>query len=392
MIDASKKQEKMKIIDASISTIEKQFGKGSVMIGNTKLEVPILCSTGSIKLDLAIGVGGIPEGRISEIYGPESSGKTTMALIQIANVQRAGGTAAFVDAEHALDPIWATHNGVNMQELLLSQPDSGEEALQICQNLIEGAGVDYIVVDSVAALVPRSELEGEIGDSHMALQARLMSQALRILTAKIAKTRCHLAFINQVRSSIGGYGNPEVTTGGNALKFYSTIRMEVRKTDVQKDKDGIEGQSSVKMKVKIVKNKVATPFKIVELDLNTGNNGLYGFDTYAEILDLAVDNNIIKKAGSWFSFGEERLGQGKDNILTMLRSNDQFFNTIKTQVLSIMEQKNESIIGSFSSVTEVVNEEVKKKRRKKNDDVSDNLEEVNIVPESVEENTEQGDE
>jgi recombination protein RecA len=386
MIDPSKKQEKLKIVDTTIQAIEKQFGKGSVFQGYTYSSVPILCSTGSIALDIAIGSFGIPEGRIIEIYGPESSGKTTASLIMMAKVQQAWGITAFVDAEHALDPTWAEKLGVNMNEVLVSQPECGEEALEIVEHHVRSRAVDYIIVDSVAALVPKAEIDGDMGDSHMGLQARLMSQAMRKLTAITAKSKCVIVFINQIRSKIGiTWGSPEVTTGGNALKFYASVRMEVRKEDLEKNDD--EGQTSIGMKVKIVKNKIATPFKIAHLPLLTGKEikgvKLYGFDNYAEVLNLAVDYKLIKKAGAWFSYGEERW-QGKDNVIMFLRENQLIFEELKTKVSEEAVKLNRSEVGSFDDIQDKIEEKAIKKNRRKSKKDESEAEEINIESETNE--------
>jgi recombination protein RecA len=383
MIDANKKQEKIANLDQTIIQVEKQFGKGSVFFGHNYPKVPILCSTGSIDLDIALGCFGIPQGRIIEIYGPESSGKTTMSAIMLAMVQRCGGIGAIVDAEHALDPIWFTKLGVNMNEVLFSQPDTGEEGLEILEAYVRSGSIDFAIVDSVAALVPKAEIEGDMGASHMGLQARLMSQAMRKLVGAISKSGCTVVFINQMRSKIGVmFGSPETTTGGNALKFYASIRLDVRKEDAEKDKEGIEGQTSISMKVKVVKNKVATPFKVAHLPLLTGKDGLYGFDNYAEVLDLGVKNNVIKKSGTWFSYGEERIGQGKDNATLFLRSNLNIYEEVKNKVIEIVSKSNEVEIGSFADITNKLAEEQeekpKKKRAKKELDTATESEEIHI--------------
>lgn len=390
MIDPSKKQEKLSnIVDNTILGIEKTFGKGSVFFGHNYSKVPILCSTGSIDLDIALGCFGIPSGRIIEIYGPESSGKTTMSAIMLAMVQKCGGIGAIIDAEHALDPVWFKKLGVNMHEVLLSQPDNGEQALEILEAYIRSNSIDFAIVDSVAALVPKAEIEGDMGDIHMGLQARLMSQAMRKLVGVISKSGCTVVFINQMRKKIGVmFGSPETTTGGEALKFYASIRLDVRKEDAEKDKEGIEGQTSISMKVKVVKNKVATPFKVAHLPLLTGKDGLYGFDNYAEILDLGVKNNIIKKAGTWFSYGEERIGQGRDNANLFLRSNLNIYEEIKSKVIEIVSKSEDVEIGSFADVTNNLAQEQEEKTRKKRNKKEDNVEveEVLLNKESVLEN------
>ena len=334
-IDTRDKDEKEKkeAFDIARASIEKQFGKGSLMrMGDNlgKLAIEVIPS-GSILLDEAIGVGGYPKGRIIEIYGPESSGKTTLALHAVAEAQKKGGLAAFVDAEHALDPSYARNLGVNVDDLWVSQPDSGEQALEIVEQLTRSGAVDIIVVDSVAALTPEAEIDGEMGDSHVGLQARLMSQALRKLTSVISKSNSCLIFINQTRMKIGvTYGNPETTTGGNALKFYATMRIEVRKGEtIMKSADEIQGS---KMNVKIVKNKVAPPFKRVELELAYGK----GVSASASLLDAAVKYNIITKAGSWFSYGEEKIGQGREVAKAFLEANPDIWATVSREVKKLM--------------------------------------------------------
>jgi recombination protein RecA len=308
-------KEKTKALDIAITQIEKQFGKGSIMkLGQDSASVAVdTISTGSIGLDLALGVGGVPRGRVVEIYGPESSGKTTLALTIIANAQKAGGNAVFIDAEHALDAAYAAKLGVNIDELHVAQPDTGEEALEIADHLVRSGAVDVVVIDSVAALVPRAEIEGEMGDSHMGLQARLMSQALRKLTGTISKSRTCLVFINQIRMQIGvTFGNPETTAGGRALKFYSSVRMDIRRIGSLKDGDVMVGNRT---RVKVVKNKVAAPFRSAEFDI------IYnvGISREGELLDIGVDQGLVTKSGTWFSFGDERLGQGRENARLYLR-------------------------------------------------------------------------
>jgi recombination protein RecA len=309
--------DRQRALDAALSQIDRAFGKGSVMkLGQRSSAVEAeTISTGSISLDMALGIGGLPKGRIVEIYGPESSGKTTLALHAIAEAQIAGGTAAFVDAEHALDPIYARKLGVNIDELLVSQPDTGEQALEIADTLVRSGAIDILVVDSVAALTPRAELEGEMGDSHVGLQARLMSQALRKLTGSISKSNCIVIFINQVRMKIGVmYGSPETTTGGNALKFYASVRLDIRRIGQIKDKEEIVGNTT---KVKVVKNKMAPPFKQVEFDIMYGQ----GISKTGEILDLGVKAGIVEKSGAWFSFDSQRIGQGRENAKQFLKEN-----------------------------------------------------------------------
>jgi recombination protein RecA len=298
--------------------IEKAHGKGSIMnLGSRAATDLNSIPTGSIGLDIALGVGGFPRGRVIEIYGPESSGKTTLALHTIAEAQKQGGNAAFIDAEHALDPVYAGKLGVNIDHLLISQPDNGEQALEITDSLVRSGAIDIIVVDSVAALVPKAEIEGEMGDSHMGLQARLMSQALRKLTSNLARSHCVLIFINQIRMKIGVmFGSPETTTGGNALKFYASIRLDIRRTGAIKDKDNTVGNET---RVKVIKNKVAPPFKVVDFDIMYGE----GISRVGEILDIGVANNIIDKAGAWFSYNDQRIGQGKENVKRFLKENPQ---------------------------------------------------------------------
>jgi len=304
-----KNSEKDKAVQTAMNQIERQFGKGSIMkLGGRPIEAVPVIRTGSLALDKALGVGGYPRGRVIEIYGPESSGKTTLALHAVAEAQRNGGIAAFIDAEHALDVAYAKRLGVDCDELLISQPDTGEQALEIADMLVRSGGIDIMVVDSVAALVPRSEIEGEMGDSHMGLQARLMSQALRKLTATIGKTSTTIIFINQIRMKIGVvYGNPETTTGGNALKFYASMRLEIRRAAPIKEGENIVGNRT---KVKVVKNKLAPPFKDVEFDLMYGE----GISRTGDLLDMGVDLSLIDKSGSWYSFGGERIGQGRENV------------------------------------------------------------------------------
>ncbi|MCG8640806.1 MAG: recombinase RecA [Desulfobacterales bacterium] len=322
-----KNSDKEKAVQTAMNQIERQFGKGSVMkLGGREIEAVPVIRTGSLALDKALGVGGYPRGRVIEIYGPESSGKTTLALHAVAQAQKSGGIAAFIDAEHALDVVYAKHLGVDCDELLVSQPDTGEQALEIADMLVRSGGIDIMVVDSVAALVPRSEIEGEMGDSHMGLQARLMSQALRKLTGTIGKTQTTIIFINQIRMKIGVvYGNPETTTGGNALKFYSSMRLEIRKAAAIKDGQDVVGNRT---KVKVVKNKLAPPFKNVEFDLMYGE----GISRTGDLLDMGVELDIVDKSGSWYSFGGERIGQGRENVKLFLIDNPDIFDSIETKV------------------------------------------------------------
>ena len=309
--------DRQKALDAALSQIERAFGKGSIMkLGQRKTATEAdVVSTGSLGLDIALGIGGLPRGRVVEIYGPEGTGKTTLALHVIAEAQRKGGTGAFIDVEHVLDPNYAAKLGVDVEELLISQPDTGEQALEITDTLVRSGAVDVLVIDSVAALVPRAELEGEMGDSHVGLQARLMSQALRKLTSSISRSRCMVIFINQIRIRIGVmFGNPETTSGGNALKFYASVRLDIRRIGAIKDRDEVIGNQT---RVKIVKNKLAPPFRMVEFDIIYGE----GISRVGEILDLAVDAGIVEKSGSWFSYDSERIGQGRENAKAYLKEN-----------------------------------------------------------------------
>jgi recombination protein RecA len=334
--------DKQKALEAALGQIEKAFGKGSIMrLGQREAVTDVTSvSTGSLGLDIALGIGGLPKGRVIEIYGPESSGKTTLALHVIAEAQKAGGTCAFVDAEHALDPIYARKLGVNTDDLIISQPDAGEQALEIADTLVRSGAVDVLVVDSVAALVPRAELEGEMGDTHVGLQARLMSQALRKLTGSVSKTNCMVIFINQIRQKIGiMFGNPETTTGGNALKFYSSIRLDIRRIGSLKDRDEVVGNQT---RVKVVKNKLAPPFKVVEFDIMYGE----GISKTGELIDLGVKANLIEKSGSWYSYKSQRIGQGRENTRVFLKDNPTIANEIETSIrtnIGIVSQSLSSI-------------------------------------------------
>jgi len=321
------RKEKMKALEMTLGNIEKQYGKGTIMkLGDTPAENIPFIPTGSIGLDAALGVGGLPRGRVTEIYGPESSGKTTLALHAIAEAQKLGGIAAFIDAEHAFDRFYAQRLGIDIDNLLISQPDNGEQALEIVDNLIRSGAIDIIVIDSVAALTPKSEIEGEMGDSKMGLQARLMSQALRKLTANIGKTGSCCIFINQLREKIGiMFGNPETTTGGNALKFYASVRLDIRK--INQIKEGEESTGN-RVKVKVVKNKVAPPFKKAEFDIMYGQ----GISRVGEIIDLGADLGIIKKSGSWFSYGETKLGQGRDGVKKLLVDNPELAEELEAKI------------------------------------------------------------
>src|SRR5512132_3028104 len=319
--------DKTRAIDAAVSQIERAFGKGSIMrLGQRETVETEAVSTGSIGLDIALGIGGLPRGRVVEIYGPESSGKTTLALHAIAEAQRKGGVCAFIDAEHALDPVYARKLGVSVDDLLISQPDAGEQALEIADTLVRSGAVDVLVVDSVAALVPRAELEGEMGDSHVGLQARLMSQALRKLTGSVSRSRTMIIFINQIRMKIGVmFGNPETTTGGNALKFYASVRLDIRRIGAIKDRDEVVGNQT---RVKVVKNKVAPPVKEVEFDIMCGE----GISKTGELIDLGVTAGVVEKSGSWFSHAGERIGQGRENAKTFLKNNRDVAQTIETAI------------------------------------------------------------
>lgn len=324
---ADTQSEKMKVLQLTIDKLEKTYGKGTVMkLGDNAIDPVETISTGSILLDHALGIGGLPKGRVVEIYGPESSGKTTLAIHAIAESQRNGGIAAFIDAEHAFDRTYAQKLGVDIENLLISQPDNGEQALEIADNLIRSGAIDILVIDSVAALTPKSEIEGEMGDSKMGLQARLMSQALRKLTASIARTKCCCIFINQLREKIGVmFGNPETTTGGNALKFYSSVRLDIRKIGQIKDGDNAVGNRT---RVKVVKNKMAPPFRMAEFDIMWGE----GISKTGEIVDVGVEKNIIKKSGSWFSYGDSKLAQGRDAVKQVLLDNPELSDEIEKKI------------------------------------------------------------
>ena len=320
--------DRTKALDAALGQIERAFGKGSIMrLGQREKAVEAdVVSTGSLGLDIALGIGGLPRGRIIEIYGPESSGKTTLSLHVIAESQKKGGNCAFIDAEHALDPVYAAKLGVDVDELLISQPDAGEQALEIADTLVRSAAVDVLVIDSVAALVPRAELEGEMGDSHVGLQARLMSQALRKLTGSISRSRCIVVFINQIRMKIGVmFGNPETTTGGNALKFYASVRLDIRRIGAIKDRDTVVGNHT---RVKVVKNKMAPPFRTVEFDIMYGE----GISKTGELVDLGLQAGVVEKSGAWFSHGGQRIGQGRENAKQFLRDNPAVATAIETAV------------------------------------------------------------
>lgn len=327
-------KEKLKALQLTMDKIEKSYGKGSIMrMGDRVVDDVPAISSGSIALDVALGVGGYPKGRVVEIYGPESSGKTTLAIHAIAEAQKAGGVAAIIDAEHAFDPYYARKLGVNIDELLISQPDNGEQALEIVDNLIRSGAIDIVVIDSVAALTPKAELEGEMGDSKMGLQARLMSQALRKLTGNINKTKTCCIFINQLREKIGVmFGNPETTTGGNALKFYASVRLDIRRIGQIKDGDEVQGNN---VRVKVVKNKVAPPFRKAEFDILYGE----GISKSGEIIDLGVQYNIIKKSGSWFSYGDTKLGQGRETVRNLIIDNPELANELETKIMEAISGK-----------------------------------------------------
>lgn len=331
---SSEKEAKLKALKLTLDKLDKAYGKGTVMKMSDKSVVDVdAISSGSLGLDIALGVGGYPRGRVIEIYGPESSGKTTLTLHAIAEAQKTGGIAAFIDAEHAFDPTYAAALGVDIDSLIISQPDNGEQALEIADNLIRSGAVDLLIVDSVAALTPKAEIEGEMGDSQMGLQARLMSKALRKLTSSIQKANCCTIFINQLRDKIGVmFGNPETTSGGNALKFYASIRIDIRRATQIKDGEEITGNRT---RVKIVKNKVAPPFKKAEFDIMYGE----GISKVGEIIDLAVDNEVIKKAGSWFSYGDTKLGQGRDAVKQLLLDNPELMTELEQKIIAIIEEK-----------------------------------------------------
>lgn len=338
--DRSAAMDREKALEAALAQIDRAFGKGSAMkLGSREAMEIESVSTGSLGLDIALGIGGLPRGRIVEIFGPESSGKTTLALHAIAEAQKAGGTAAFIDAEHALDPIYARKLGVDIQELIVSQPDTGEQALEIADTLVRSNAIDVLVIDSVAALVPRAEIEGEMGDSHVGLQARLMSQALRKITGSINRSRCLVIFINQIRMKIGVmYGSPETTTGGNALKFYASVRLDIRRTGQIKDREDIVGNTT---RVKVVKNKVAPPFKQVEFDIMYGE----GISKTGEILDLGVKAGLVEKSGAWFSYDSIRIGQGRENAKTWLKENPDMATRLEQQIRGRTEEVAEGLMA-----------------------------------------------
>ncbi len=357
-------QNKQKALDLTLSTIEKQFGKGAIMrLGKEEAAIKIpAISTGCLGLDLALGIGGIPQGRIIEIFGPESSGKTTLTLHIASECQRAGGTVAFIDAEHALDTTYAAKLGVDVPNTLISQPDNGEQALEIADMLVRSGAVNLLIIDSVAALTPRAELEGDMGDSHMGLQARLMSQALRKLTGSISRSNCTVIFINQLRMKIGVmFGNPETTTGGNALKFYASVRMDIRRIGAIKDGENVVGNRT---KVKVVKNKVAPPFKEIEFDIMYGG----GISKSGDLLDLAVKENIVEKAGAWFSYNNGKIGQGRENAKSFLEENSEIMQEIKHKVLEkygLIPGSKASVMETIDPTTGEINEEITKVKKSK---------------------------
>ncbi len=332
---SSEKEAKLKALQLTLDKLDKTYGKGTVMkLGDRAVEEVETISSGSLGLDLALGVNGYPKGRIIEIYGPESSGKTTLTLHAIAEAQKAGGIAAFIDAEHAFDRSYAEKLGVDVENLIISQPDNGEQALEIAENLIRSGAIDIVVIDSVAALTPKSEIEGEMGDSKMGLHARLMSQALRKLTGTISKTHCTVFFINQLREKIGVmFGNPETTTGGNALKFYASVRLDIRRSSQIKDGENVIGNRT---KVKVVKNKVAPPFKTAEFDIMYGE----GVSKTGEILDLAVEFEVVKKSGSWFSYGDTKLGQGRDAVKALIKDNPELADELEQKIKALIKENN----------------------------------------------------
>ncbi|AIG30971.1 recombinase RecA [Flavobacterium psychrophilum] len=332
---STEKEAKLKALQLTLDKLDKTYGKGTVMkMGDKAVEEVETISSGSLGLDLALGVGGYPRGRVIEIYGPESSGKTTLTLHAIAEAQKAGGIAAFIDAEHAFDRSYAEKLGVDIENLIISQPDNGEQALEIAENLIRSGAIDIVVIDSVAALTPKSEIEGEMGDSKMGLHARLMSQALRKLTGTISKTKCTVFFINQLREKIGVmFGNPETTTGGNALKFYASVRLDIRRSTQIKDGENVLGNRT---KVKVVKNKVAPPFKTAEFDIMYGE----GVSKTGEILDLAVEFEVIRKAGSWFSYGDTKLGQGRDAVKGLIKDNPELADELEVKIKDLIKESN----------------------------------------------------
>ncbi|MBO39617.1 MAG: recombinase RecA [Rhodospirillaceae bacterium] len=345
--------DKSKALDAALQQIERSYGKGSIMkLGEGQVVETEAISTGSIGLDIGLGIGGLPKGRVIEIYGPESSGKTTLALHCVAEAQKSGGQCAFIDAEHALDPVYAQKLGVEVDDLLISQPDAGEQALEIADTLVRSGAIDVIVIDSVAALVPKAELEGEMGDTHVGLQTRLMSQALRKLTGSISRSQCMIIFINQIRMKIGVmFGNPETTSGGNALKFYSSVRLDIRRIGAIKDRDEIVGNQT---RVKVVKNKVAPPFKIIEFDIMYGE----GISKMGELIDLGVKAEIVEKSGAWFSYNSQRIGQGRENSKQFLRDNPEIAESIENKIRQNAGLLAEAALKETPSSDSIKSEEV----------------------------------
>lgn len=361
-------KEKNDAVQKLLLEADKKFGKGSAQFGNHKIEsFPILASTGSLNLDVAIGIMGIPKGRIMEAYGAESSGKTTIALHMIREVQKAGGVCAFIDAEHALDRFWAIKLGVNVEDLIISQPNSGEEGLALAEMYVDSGVIDFIVVDSVSALTPRVEIEGEIGDSHIGLQARLMGQALRKITPKCGAKGSTILFLNQIRYKIGVlFGSPETTSGGNALKFFASVRMRVSNDGSISDKDDTIGQKSKEIKVKFDKNKLAPPFMVARCKLNTNEEDHnYGIDKYEELVDIAVAKGIMNKAGTWYSYNEERLGQGKKNIAIYFKNNIKIYEEIYNKVIENIQETQKDLINSFASNMEKLSEKTSEEKPKR---------------------------
>ncbi len=383
------KEEQIQALELARNDLDKQFGKGTTLMGNEKVETEIICSTGSFNIDMALGVMGIPSGRMMEIYGPESSGKTTFCLHVIREAQKKDLRCAFIDTEHALDLSWARKIGVNTNELLISQPMCGEEALEILERLVDSKVMSIIIVDSIAALTPRSEIEAEMGQAMMGAQARLMGQAMRKLTAKISKANCAVIFTNQLRQKLGVmYGSNEVTTSGNAMKFFAAIRLDIRRLKAESSVDDIGGQTVAGIKVKVIKNKIATPFKVAEVDLDTGKDGIYGFNQFKEVFEVATKYEIIKKAGTWYSINEERIGQGKDNAALYLKEHNDVFLDIKRQVMELFNVYNDdtALQGSFSQTIASEQEDANKpKQRKprKEKEFQGEMEEIKSIDEPI---------
>ena len=381
-------KEKQEKIDKLFMEANKKFGKGASQFGNSKIEAfPIFSSTGSLNLDIAFGIMGIPKGRIIELFGAESSGKTTLALVMIANIQKAGGICAFVDAEHALDRLWAMKLGVNVDELIISQPDSGEDALSLTEMYIESDAIDFVAVDSVAALTPLAEIEGEMGDAQMGAQARLMGKGLRKISPKCGKHNCTVLFLNQIRMKIGVmFGSPETTPGGNALKFFSSIRMRISNNGSITDKSDETGQFSKDIKIKVLKNKLAPPFMIAKCKLHTNEvDRVYGFDSYEELVNLAVIDGIINKAGSWYSYKGERLGQGSANVAKFFKENPSIYAEVYNKIIGNIQETQKAVIDSFSqTVRETAEEIVLKKTRKPKEDAIKEGSIIEVKAEKVE--------